>query len=180
MPRYVELHHWRTQPVVARIVPHPSHLTRPLRRVQLTKARQPRKGTWFKGKEEMLWGQSRHTLTWCGMHFKWVEGHRWINSMDSETDCGNWSGFSQSSWWWKSKDYSLKSSLGRIRQERRHLGAHHASTGIKPPGSQPGSPWVSRDNMQSIRCYRLVMPKESSPMMMTHTGNASSLQCQGW
>jgi hypothetical protein len=50
--------------------------------------------------------------------------------MDSEADCGNWWGFSQSGWWWKSKDYSLQSSLGRIRQERRHLGAHHASTGI--------------------------------------------------
>jgi hypothetical protein len=31
---------------------------------------------------------------------------------------------------------------------------------------------------QSIRCCRLVMTKESSPMMMTHTGNTSSLQCQ--
>ncbi len=88
--RSAELRHWRTHPVIGSIVPPPSYLTRPLRRVQLTKARQPRIGIWLKGKEEMLWGQS--------------------------------------SWWWKRKDYSLKSSLGRIRQERRHLGDHHVST----------------------------------------------------
>ena len=45
--------------------------------------------------------------------------HRWVNTMDSEEDCGNWWGFSQPSWWWKSKDYSLQSSLGRIRKEGR-------------------------------------------------------------
>ncbi len=50
--------------------------------------------------------------------------------MDSEADCGNWWGFSHPSWWWKSKDYTLQSSLGRIREERRHLGSHHVSTGI--------------------------------------------------
>jgi hypothetical protein len=31
---------------------------------------------------------------------------------------------------------------------------------------------------QSIRRCRLEMTKESSPMMMTHTGNINSLQCQ--
>ena len=31
---------------------------------------------------------------------------------------------------------------------------------------------------QSIRSCRLVMTRESSPMMMTYTGNASNLQCQ--
>jgi hypothetical protein len=50
--------------------PATSHLTRPLRRVHLTKTRQPRIGIWLKGKEAILWGQSRHTLTWCGMHFR--------------------------------------------------------------------------------------------------------------
>ena len=34
--------------------PVASDTTRPLRRVQLTKARQPRIGIWLKGKEEML------------------------------------------------------------------------------------------------------------------------------
>jgi hypothetical protein len=31
---------------------------------------------------------------------------------------------------------------------------------------------------QSIPCYRLVMPKETSPMTMIHTGNTSSLRWQ--
>jgi hypothetical protein len=39
-------------------------------------------------------------------------------------------------------------------------------------------PWKTHWIHQSIRCCRLVMTKESSPMMMTHTGNTSSLQCQ--
>jgi hypothetical protein len=39
--------------------------------------------------------------------------------MDSQTDCVNWWGLSQSSWWWQSQNYSLQSSLGRIRQEGR-------------------------------------------------------------
>ncbi len=36
------------------------------------------------------------------------EAHRWVNSMDSEADCGNWRGFSQPSWWWKSQDFFSK------------------------------------------------------------------------
>jgi hypothetical protein len=39
-------------------------------------------------------------------------------------------------------------------------------------------PWKAQKRYQSIRSCRLVMTKESSPMMMTHTGNASNLQCQ--
>jgi hypothetical protein len=39
-------------------------------------------------------------------------------------------------------------------------------------------PWKSHWRHQSIRRYRLVMTKESSPMMMTLTGNTSNLQCQ--
>jgi hypothetical protein len=39
-------------------------------------------------------------------------------------------------------------------------------------------PWKAQKRHQSIRSCRLVMTKESSPMMMTHTGNASTLQCQ--
>jgi hypothetical protein len=38
-------------------------------------------------------------------------------------------------------------------------------------------PWKSQKRHQSIRSCRLVMTKESSPMMMTHTGNTSNLQC---
>jgi hypothetical protein len=39
-------------------------------------------------------------------------------------------------------------------------------------------PWKTQKRHQSIRSCRLVMTKESSPMMMTHTGNTSNLQCQ--
>jgi hypothetical protein len=39
-------------------------------------------------------------------------------------------------------------------------------------------PWKAQKRHQSIRSCRLVMSKESSPMMMTHTGNTSNLQCQ--
>ena len=39
-------------------------------------------------------------------------------------------------------------------------------------------PWKSHWRYQSIPCWWLVMTKESSPMMMTHTGNGSSLRCQ--
>jgi hypothetical protein len=39
-------------------------------------------------------------------------------------------------------------------------------------------PWKAQKRNQSIRSCRLVMTKESSPMMMTHTGNTSNLQCQ--
>jgi hypothetical protein len=59
-----------------------------------------------------------HVILWPGVECIF-EAHRWVNVMDSETDCVNWWVFSQSSWWWKSKDYSLQSSLGRIRQEGR-------------------------------------------------------------
>jgi hypothetical protein len=41
--RSAEFRHWRTQTVLGRIVPHPSHLTRPMRKVQLTT--HPEKGT---------------------------------------------------------------------------------------------------------------------------------------
>ncbi len=39
-------------------------------------------------------------------------------------------------------------------------------------------PWKVQKRHQSIRSCRLVMTKESSPMMMTHAGNTSNLQCQ--
>ncbi len=70
-----------------------------------------------------------HVILWPGVKYIF-ETHRWVNTMDSETDCDNWWGFSQPSWRWKSKDHSLQSSLGRIRQEGRHLGVHHTSTGM--------------------------------------------------
>ncbi len=73
--RSVHLGHCRTvRATVERRVPHPSHLIRPLRRVQLTKTRPPRIGIWLKGKKVMLWTQSRHTLTRCGMHFRNTHG----------------------------------------------------------------------------------------------------------
>jgi hypothetical protein len=40
----------------------PVVLTRPLRRVQLTKTRPPRIGIWLKGKKAMLCAQPRHTV----------------------------------------------------------------------------------------------------------------------
>jgi hypothetical protein len=64
------LGHCRTQSVLQRRVPHRSHLARPLRRVQLTKTRQPRIGIWLSGKKAMLCAQPRHTLTRCGIHFR--------------------------------------------------------------------------------------------------------------
>ncbi len=39
-------------------------------------------------------------------------------------------------------------------------------------------PWKAHWRHQSIQCCRLVMAKESSPMMKPHTGDASSLQWQ--
>ncbi len=39
-------------------------------------------------------------------------------------------------------------------------------------------PWKAQKRHQSIRSYRLVRTKESSPIMMTHTGNTSNLQFQ--
>ncbi len=39
-------------------------------------------------------------------------------------------------------------------------------------------PWKAQKRHQSIRSCRLVTTKESSPMMMTHTGNTNNLQCQ--
>ena len=36
-------------------IPHPSHLTRPLRRVQRTRTRPPRIGIWLTGKKAMQW-----------------------------------------------------------------------------------------------------------------------------
>ena len=50
--------------------------------------------------------------------------------MNSQTDCGNWWGFSQSSWWCQSAEYPVQSAVGRIWQERWHLGVYHTSTGI--------------------------------------------------
>ncbi len=32
---------------------------------------------------------------------------RWINVMDSRTDCWNWRGFSQVGWWWQGEDDSV-------------------------------------------------------------------------
>jgi hypothetical protein len=122
------LGHCRTQSVLQRRVPHRSHLARPLRRVQLTKTRTPRIGIWFSRERKRCYEHS-HVIVWPGVEFIF-ETHRWVNVMDSEADCGNWWGFSQPGWWWKIKDYSLQSSLGRIRQERRHLGVHHTSTVI--------------------------------------------------
>ena len=53
--------------------------------VQLTKTRQPRIGNWFKGKKTILYVQTRHTLTRCGMHFR-------------STQMGQWNGFRNRLW----------------------------------------------------------------------------------
>ncbi len=73
--------------VLQRRVPHPSHLTRPMRRVQLTRTRPPRIGIWLKGKKAMLCAQSRRTLTRCGMHFR-------------STQMGQCNGFRSRLWQW--------------------------------------------------------------------------------
>jgi hypothetical protein len=44
------------------------------------------------------------------------------------------------------REYLLQSSLGWIRQERRHLGAHHASTGT----------WYHGKIVQGITCERSI------------------------
>ncbi len=85
--------------MLGRIVSHPSHLTRPLRRVQLTKTSQPRIGIWLKGKEAMLWGHPRHTLTRCGMHFRSTQMGQ-CNGFRSRLWQLDWWGFSQPGWWW--------------------------------------------------------------------------------
>jgi hypothetical protein len=50
--RSAHMGHCRTQSMLQRRVPHRSHLARPLRRVQLTKTRQPQTGTWLKGRSD--------------------------------------------------------------------------------------------------------------------------------
>jgi hypothetical protein len=57
--------------VLQRRVPHPSHLTRPLRRVKLSKTRPPRIGI-----KAMMYAHPRHILTRCGIHFRITQmGH---------------------------------------------------------------------------------------------------------
>jgi hypothetical protein len=68
--------------------------------------------------------------------------------------------------------------------------ALHLEAGYSEPSSQLENsmmlsrkgpwrrPWKAQKRHQSIRSCRLVMTKESSPMMMTPTGNTSNLQCQ--
>jgi hypothetical protein len=51
--------------------------------------------------------------------------HRWVITMDVQTDSVNSWGFSESNWWWKSQDFPVQSSLTRIWKKGRHLGAHH-------------------------------------------------------
>ena len=68
--RSAELLHCRTQFVLGRIVPGSTPVASDTTTVQLTKTRQPRLGICLKGKKAMLYAQSRHTLTRCGMHFR--------------------------------------------------------------------------------------------------------------
>ncbi len=168
------LEHCRTQSVLQRRGPHRSHLARPLRRVQLTKIRQPRIGIWLSRERKWCCAHS-HVILWPGVECIF-EAHRWVNTMDSEANCGNWWGFSQSGWWWKSKDYSLQSSLGRIRQERRHLGAHHTSTGIYYHGQIELSYISARYSTQGSKHYNWWSTRKYEQNLLC-TVKAS---CQAW
>ena len=86
-------------------------------RVDLTKTQRHQTRTWTKENKPTRYWQSCHTFIRSGLCF---QENRWVIAMDSQTDCGNWWGFSQSTWWWQSEEYPVQSVVGRIWQERWH------------------------------------------------------------
>ena len=58
-----------------------------------------------------------HFILWSDLECIFAV-HRRVIAMDSQTDSGNWWGFSHSSRWWQSQDYPVQSSLTRIYKKR--------------------------------------------------------------
>ena len=108
-------------------LPHPSHLTWPLIRVDLTKTQKHQTRTWPKENKPTMYTQPRHTLIRSGLCFP-------------NTQMGHWNGFPNRLCqlvriftvklvsWWQSEEYPVQSVVGRIGQERWHLGVYHTST----------------------------------------------------
>ena len=116
-------------------VPHPSHLTGSLTRVELTKIQKHQTRIWLKGNKPTLSTQSLHTLIRSGMHFrrtqmsgslKWTSKQIVAIGEDFHSQVG---------------DDTVKTTLYKVRcQENekngRYVGVYHSS--VTRPWKDPG------------------------------------------